>query len=120
MQYGDGRFYASGTTGFYLQANTIADLGGAQIRFLEEGGDALYDDGFSAEQTERLSDADAIVTIVNEEADRNALAASPLWRRLPAVQAGRVVETDFRTNYGAVYAATACLDLLDRTYQTLA
>lgn len=31
-----------------------------------------------------------------------------------------MVHTDFRTNYGSVFAATACLDLLDRTYQTLA
>lgn len=31
-----------------------------------------------------------------------------------------VVETDSRTNYGSVFAATACVDLLDRIYQTLA
>jgi len=36
------------------------------------------------------------------------------------VAAGRVVESDSRTNYGSVYAAGACLDLLDRAYATLA
>jgi hypothetical protein len=36
------------------------------------------------------------------------------------VKAGRVVQTDFRTNYGSVYAATAALELLDATYETLA
>jgi iron complex transport system substrate-binding protein len=121
VQYFAGdAFYASSTTGFYLQANTIADLGGTQIPFLEDGGSALENDGFSIEQTAELAAADAIVLIIGEPADRDDLFASPLWQRLPAVQAGRVVETDFRTNYGSVFAATACLDLLDAAYQTLA
>lgn len=118
--FADDAFYASSTTGFYLQANTLADLGGSQIAFLEEGGSTFENDGFSIEQTEELGPADAIVLITNKQADRDDLFASPLWPRLPAVLAGRVVETDFRTNYGSVYAAIACLDLLEATYQTLA
>jgi iron complex transport system substrate-binding protein len=113
-------FYSSSTTGFYLQANTIADLGGKYLPFLEQGGETIRDDGFSLERAEELAAADAIVLISNTPADRADLDSSELWKRLPAVAAGRVVETDFRTNYGSVYAATACLDLLDKTYATLA
>lgn len=43
-----------------------------------------------------------------------------LWQRLPAVQAGRVVVTDTRTNQGSVYAAMESLRLLDPLYSTLA
>jgi iron complex transport system substrate-binding protein len=121
VQYLAGdRFYASSTEGFYLQANTLADLGGTQIPFIEEGGPDFENDGFSIEQVEELAAADAILLIANEPADRAELDASELWLRLPAVTAGRVVETDFRTNYGSVYAATAALDLLDQVFDTLA
>lgn len=115
---GEG-FYASPTDGFYLQANTLADLGGTQIAFIEEGGSTLYDDGFSLERTDELAAADVIVLIANTEDDLAELEASPLWQALPAVQAGRVVVTDYRTNYGSVYAATACLELLDQAYAAL-
>lgn len=120
VQYFDEEqtFYTSPTTGFYLQANTLAELGGTHLPFIEDGGDALADTGFSLEQVEQLGAADAIVLITNTDEDRSGLDASPLWQRLPAVQAGRVVHTDFRTNYGSVYAATACLELLDATYAT--
>jgi iron complex transport system substrate-binding protein len=116
VQYATGvGFYSSSTDGFYLQANTLADVGGNHLPFLEEGTDE-----FSIEQIPRLADADAILLITNEAAERAEIEANTLWSRLPAVRAGRVVHTDFRTNYGSVYAATACLDLLDRTYGTLA
>ncbi|WNV77855.1 ABC transporter substrate-binding protein [Geodermatophilus sp. DSM 44513] len=120
VQYQEGTFYSSATDGFYLQANTLADLGGTHLPFLEEGGEAFTGDGFSAERTSELAGADAIVLITNTPDERSLLDASPLWQQLPAVAAGRVVESDFRTNYGSVYAAGACLDLLDRTYATLA
>ncbi len=114
------KFYGSSTSGFYLQANTIAELGGTQLAFLEQGGEALASDGFSAEQTDKLAGADAIVAVLNTAEEQATLAGSALWQQLPAVKAKRVVETTFRTNYGSVFAATACLDLLDRAYQTLA
>ena len=68
----------------------------------------------------QLAPADAILMIANTEDERAALAAQPLWQRLPAVEAGRVVLTDSRANYGSVYAATECLRLLDGLYGTLA
>jgi iron complex transport system substrate-binding protein len=119
VQFSENRFYASATDGFYLQANTLADLGGRHLPILEER--KGYDsDGFSTERTGILRDADAILVIVNTPEERRALEGLRLWRRLPAVAAGRVVVTDSRTNYGSVFAAGACVDLLDRTYGTLA
>jgi len=119
VQYSEGMFQSSATDGFYLQANTLADLGGTHLPFLEEGGAAFTSEGFSAERTSELAGADAIV-LISTAGERAELEASPLWQQLPAVRAGRVVQTDFRTNYGSVYAAGACLDLLERTYATLA
>lgn len=109
-------FYSSPSDGFYLQANTIADLGGRYLPFLDEGGDALQDEGFSLEQVGELAPADALLVIVNDEENRAALEAEPLWQQLPAVQAGHLVFNDFRTNYGSVYAATECLRLLGDLY----
>lgn len=77
------------------------------------------DETFSVEQTGELAPADAILVIVNGADEQAQLEAQPLWQRLPAVTAGRVVVTDFRTNYGSVYAAGAALELLDRLYATL-
>jgi iron complex transport system substrate-binding protein len=112
-------FYSSPADGFYLQANTIADLGGRYLPFLDQGGEALQNDGFSLEQVGELAPADALLVIVNDEENRVGLEAEPLWQQLPAVQAGHLVFTDFRTNYGSVFAATECLRLLDGLYATL-
>jgi iron complex transport system substrate-binding protein len=122
VQFGEeGVFYASGTDGFYLQAQTVGDLGGNHLPFLDTLTDEPGGSGeFSAEQTSRLEPADAILVIVNSAQERREVERLALWRRLPAVRADRVVFTDFRTNYGSVYAAGAALDLLDRLYATLA
>lgn len=110
----------SSADGFYLQAHVLGDLGGNHLPFLEnfaqdESGIA----SFSLERTGELGACDAILLIVNDGDLRTELEGQPLWQRLPAVQAGRVVATDFRTNYGSVFAATACLVLLDQLYSTL-
>jgi len=122
VQFGEeGVFSASATDGFYLQAQTVGELGGNHLPFLEGLSDEPGGSGdFSAEQTGRLRPADAILAVVNSREERAALERLALWRSLPAVRADRVVFTDFRTNYGSVYAAGAVLDLLDRLYGTLA
>ena len=56
------------------------------------------------------------MVVVNTEDQRRELADLELWRRLPAVAAGRVVLTDFRANYGSVFAARECLRLIDSAY----
>lgn len=39
---------------------------------------------------------------------------SQLWRRNPAVTAGKVLETNSQLNYGGPLTAMACVELLDR------
>lgn len=120
VQYGTSGFSSSGTKGFLLPAHTLAGLGGTLLPFLAGlPANEFGSSSFSVEQTGELSGADAILLIANTPALQAQIEANPLWQRLPAVQAQRVVVTDFRTNYGSVYAATACVRVLDRLYATL-
>jgi iron complex transport system substrate-binding protein len=116
----DEGFSTSATDGFYLQAQALGAVGGVHLPFLESLDQGEYVATFSVERTSELAPADAILVIVNTEEERAALAAQPLWQRLPAVAAGRVVFTDSRANYGSVYAAGECVRLVDELYATLA
>jgi iron complex transport system substrate-binding protein len=115
-----GTLETSRTDGFYLQAQALGALGGRHLPYLEELPRTDYIASFSTEQMGELAPADAILMIANTADDRAALDAQPLWQRLPAVAAGRVVLTDSRANYGSVYAAGEGLRLLDELYATLA
>jgi iron complex transport system substrate-binding protein len=120
VQYSSSGFSSSGTKGFLLPAHTLAGLGGTLLPFLAGlPANEFGSSSFSLEQTGELSGADAILLIANTPALKAEIEANPLWQRLPAVQARRVIVTDARTNYGSVYAATACVRLLDRLYATL-
>ncbi|MCK9494346.1 MAG: ABC transporter substrate-binding protein [Dehalococcoidia bacterium] len=114
LEYGvsDRTFYRNP---HYVQALTLQDLGGRENTFLSE----LPGNSFSIEQLGELNDVEAILVCGYGDAHER-LEEEALWQRLPAVAAGRVVKTDIRTNYGGLYAATGCLDLWDRVYQTLA
>jgi iron complex transport system substrate-binding protein len=116
----DGSLQASRTDGFYLQTQSLGVLGGRHLPYLEELERTAYVATLSAEEMGLLAPADAILMIANTADDRAALDAQPLWQRLPAVAAGRVVLTDSRANYGSVYAAGEGLRLLDELYSTLA
>lgn len=121
VQYSAGEGFSTSTTrGFYLQAQALGELGGTHLPFLEELDQGEYIASFSAERTGELAPADAILLIANTADERAEVEALPLWQRLPAVAAGRVVVTGSRANYGSVYAATECLRLLDELYGTLA
>lgn len=126
LQYSPGEFSWSAPKGFYLQSQVLTALGGTFPDFLAAAGNDDFDasEQASSEQLGQLVDADALLVVANVLADddvddRVALEADPLWSRLPAVQAGRVVFTDFSTNYGSYYAALEALRLLDQTYGTL-
>lgn len=111
---------SSSKTGFLLASQTLADVGGRHLPYLEDGEE--NENGlfiFSHEETRQLAAADAIL-IALHETNRPLLEANVLWQQLPAVQAGRVVWADSRTYYGSVYGATECLRLIDLTYATLA
>lgn len=123
----EGGLSWSAPRGFYLQSQVLTDLGGTFPDFLAADGNDTFEGlaEASPEQLGQLSDADAFLVIANVLVDRGvddvaALEADPLWNRLPAVQAGRVVVTDFKTNYGSYYAALAALRLIEQTYDTLA
>jgi len=85
VQYSEGTFEGSSTKSYRLQANTIADLGGRHLPFLERGATLLDNKTFSVEQTGRLRPADAIIVIVNTDDERRELEDSKLWQQLPAV-----------------------------------
>jgi iron complex transport system substrate-binding protein len=119
VQAGGTLLYASRLDGFYLQNRTLGDLGGQPVPAFEE---LELADGYvelSLERLDVLEVADAVLLIATDE-ERTELEANPLWPLVPAVAAGRVVQTDFRTNYGSVFAAAECLNLLDQVYDTLA
>jgi iron complex transport system substrate-binding protein len=114
----DQTFYAGGIDDFQLQANTLGELGGRLVPFLADR--SYFDEPFSIENLDQISDAGAILLVSNSQADIEALAANPLWQTLPAVQAGNVVITDTRTNQGSVFAATEAVRLFDQLYTPLA
>ncbi|BBG01284.1 MULTISPECIES: ABC transporter substrate-binding protein [Pseudonocardia] len=117
----DGAWYSSPSDGFLLQGRTLRELGGRPLPAVEAvapptpGGMSE----FSAEQLGLLTDADVLMVASFTEGQRAGLEASPLWSRLPAVRAGRVVHTDIRTNRGSVLAAGECARLWDRAYSLL-
>lgn len=102
---------------------TLVDLGGRQIPFIEQlpPNNETGSVRFSNERVGDLADADAIMVILHRSAgyDLSAVEGNPLWPRLAAVAAGRVVITDWRVNTGNVYSARECLRLFDELYATL-
>lgn len=114
----DRTFYAGGLDGFQLQANTLDSLGGRLVDLQAERD--YFDEPFSLENVGDLVDAAAILLVLPSEEAGDELDGLELWQRLPAVEAGRVVRTDTRTNQGSVFAATACVALLDELYGTIA
>lgn len=115
---GDSQFVTSTTEGFFLQAQTLGELGGQYLPYLVDNADEWGDVYISLENTGELAAADAILLIAGDD-DLAAIESEPLWQSLPAVQQGHVVVTDARTNQGSVYAATEALHLLDALYATL-
>lgn len=64
-------------------------------------------------------DATALVMLVNDAADWEALQNNHLYQMLPAVQAGQVVRSDRQTHEGAGLTALHCLKVLDELLETL-
>lgn len=90
-----------GTRNVTLGGQVLADLGGTTVRE-----DILGDYGMvSMEQILYvLADVDAVLLDLYTEEERAALAASPIWQRVPAVAAGRTYLTT-GTFYGGGYSA---------------
>jgi len=118
IQYDPSWGFAMQYTTQYLQPQVIADLGG---RLLEPAADVAEDGSFSMENVDVLDGADAILFVAEPDATLPPdLTDSPLWQRLPAVEAGRVVVTEGNTNYGSVYTATKLVEYFDELYSLLA
>jgi iron complex transport system substrate-binding protein len=114
-----GEVALSGRTQLIVQ--TLYDLGGR----VPPGHPGLAGDfrELSREQL-GLLDGDVLVRRT-EESDRAEVVAelesNPIYARLPAVRAGRVVDIESLTaNIGSVYSALDCLDVLDRAYGLVA
>lgn len=79
--------------------------------------------GISLERLDLLEDADLLVVRVEpaqegEGRDREVLdetQSSPLWQRLPAVEAGNVFEYDAELFYDSPLSASAFLDLVEES-----
>ncbi|MFF0579004.1 ABC transporter substrate-binding protein [Streptosporangium saharense] len=92
---------------------TVCAEAGLDLPFRDDH-DAENGLSLSAEQLGRLDEADLIIAQVSDPAWRKATAANPVWARLPAVAAGKVIDTDARYNQGFALTATIFLDVLER------
>ncbi|MBN9758006.1 iron compound ABC transporter, periplasmic iron-compound-binding protein [Pseudonocardia sp. Ae406_Ps2] len=100
-----------------LQQQVLTDLGGSLA-----GEERAYaaDQEVPLEEMSRFRDADGFY-LQNTGTER-ALATMrdvPVWRELPAVRAGKVVETTGNVNYGSVYSAMQVARDLDALYALL-
>lgn len=117
----DGDVRSSRTTdrSLFLQLQTLADLGGRQVAFIEQGlptSDEAGSVDYSTERIGGLADAAAILVLEGSPGSSTVLDANPLWPRLPAVRDGRVLVGDGRLNQGSALAARECLRVLDKLY----
>lgn len=114
VQYDDSWGFAMQHSMQYLQPQVIADLGG---RLLDPGSGVADDGSFSTENIDVLDDADLIMFVGSVDGQLPpGLADNPLWQRVPAVAAGRLLVTEGNTNYGSVYTATQLISDLERLY----
>ncbi|MDO9378376.1 MAG: ABC transporter substrate-binding protein [Nocardioidaceae bacterium] len=100
-----------------LQSSVLRDLGARFASSMATAEEAGGEQLFSPEQTDvAAQDADALLMVVDTPDEVAAAEADPLWARLPAVRAGRVVRTDKFTHEGASLTAMHVLDLAERLY----
>ncbi|RLK49581.1 iron-siderophore ABC transporter substrate-binding protein [Microbacterium telephonicum] len=85
----------------------LGDLGFDMPQAASEGAESgsFYED-FSAENADRLSDVDVLVTY-GDGSVLAALQADPLWSTIPAVKNGAVIEVGMGDAYSAAVSPTA-------------
>ncbi|WP_226367386.1 ABC transporter substrate-binding protein [Pseudonocardia sp. ICBG162] len=100
-----------------LQQQVLTDLGGSLF-----GSERAYaaDQEVPLETMSEFRDADGFY-LQNTGTERSlaTMADVPVWRELPAVRAGRVVETAGNVNYGSVYSAMQVARDLDALFALL-
>lgn len=112
---------ASGTfavnTAGRMQQQVVADLGGALF-----GSERAYaaDQEISLELIGRFRDVDGIyLQNLSTEKTADSMRDLPIWRDIPAVRAGRLVESPGNVNYGSVYSAMRIARDLDALYTSM-
>lgn len=102
--------------GLVMPAQVLADLGGREV-----GADALGPYGEVALEAfgDVLGGVDGLLLIDFGDGGPQALAREPLWRRLPAVQAGRVETIAGNCTFGASYTARYLLTAWEALYARL-
>lgn len=104
-----GNFRIDGAEGF---GGSVAEEAGITLSDLPSGGEE--EGGYVAFSLERLADVvtgDVIVTTTQAEGPSSIeeIEQSPLWERLPAVQAGRIVRLPISIYNGGTYVAAQLL-----------
>jgi iron complex transport system substrate-binding protein len=102
--------------GLVMPAQVLADLGGRDL-----GAEALGPYGEVALEAfgDVLGRVDGLLLIDFGDGGPQALAREPLWRRLPAVQAGRVQTVAGSCTFGASYTARYLLAAWEALYARL-
>lgn len=119
---GDGTF----TMGSTLLVDVLSELGalGLTKPYRTPDGMARYKT-FSQERLGMLESANIIVLRQyvdenNEFVGFDELKSNELWKRLPAVREGRILERNgLWINNGSIYCARYCLDTVERAYEML-
>jgi ABC-type Fe3+-hydroxamate transport system substrate-binding protein len=124
----DGTFFLGAT----LLIDVLSEFGALELEepYRTPDGTRAWDEFFyrsySGERLDVLEVADVIILRQYADGDGgytgfDALKSNPLWKRLPAVEAGRVLERNgLWINNGSIYCARYCLDTVERAYEMLA
>lgn len=100
-----------------LQPQVLADLGGS---LLGEQRAYATDQEVSIEQIGQYADADGIfLQNLSPEPTLASMTDLPLWKELPAVRAGRVIESRGNINYGGIYSAQELVRNWSALYATM-
>ena len=97
-----------------LQPQVLADLGGKTLG--SDDNQETSAENFGA----AFGGVDAFLLVNHGEGMVEAISANPLWARLPAVAAGKVMAPLGNTNYGGVYTAMQIAKFFDELYGMLA
>lgn len=101
-----------------MQQQVLTDLGG--VLFGSERDYAAHEE-VPLELVGQFADADGIyLQNLSSEPTLASMVELPVWRDLPAVRAGRVVESPGNVNYGSVYSAIRIARDWDALYRLLA
>lgn len=112
------------------QINILLGVGSKQVTLIGQvlddlGGQSVSDEGLGEyanisfeRMAEVLGDVEATAIDHFEPGDVDTLLASPVWQRLPAVQAGRVLLTT-GAYYGGGYSARRLIGEWDKLYSML-